>query len=406
VQPATGTWWRILIWVAIVLATLGFLYAVRSILLPFALAFIITVLLEPSIQKLRRKGVSRKAAVSAVMLVFFGIVTGVLIFAVPAVSRQIQGFSANLQSMTNQLGASTDQTVFTRWNPVIRATPAKPNPVDQILEQFQSPLERFGLPTTRRSMVQQYVEPHRAKISKSVQTFFNGFLGIVLSAGSQFFLLLFTPIFVALMLSDFERLKVRSATWIPTSIRAETISLFRDVGQVFISYLRGVTTSVAVYTLLMATLFLILGVQYAILVALLVGAVYMIPYLGYIISAVTLLCITGLSGQTGNGLLHFGSSWSFASAVVAIYTVVFFVYDNFVNPQFMGRAVGLNLLVSMFVVFSGGALFGIVGMIIAYPTAGAIRVILERLIRSATSTTTTGIELPPIPLRHRPTVST
>lgn len=405
-QPTTGTWWRILIWVAIVVATLGFLFAVRSILLPFALAFLITVLLEPNIQKLRRRGVSRSASVTLVMCVFFGLVTGVLIFAVPAVSRQIQGFSANLQSLTNQLGASTDQTVFTRWNPVIKATPTKPNPVDQVLEQFQSPLERFGLPTTRRALVQQYVEPHRAKISKSVQTFFNGFLGIVVSAGSQFFLLLFTPIFVALMLSDFERLKIRSATWIPTSIRAETIGLVRDVGQVFISYLRGVTTSIAVYTCLMACLFLILGVPYAILVALLVGAVYMIPYLGYLISAVTLLAITGLSGLTGNGVLHFSSAWSFAMTVVAIYTVVFFVYDNFVNPQFMGRAVGLNLLVSMFVVFSGGALFGIVGMVIAYPTAGAIRVILERLIRSATTAGVDFVGLPPVPLRHRSSLGT
>jgi predicted PurR-regulated permease PerM len=54
----------------------------------------------------------------------------------------------------------------------------------------------------------------------------------------------------------------------------------------------------------------------------------------------------------------------------------------------------------MFVIFSGGALFGLIGMIIAFPLAGAVKVILERLLR-VTSVQAETLALPMVPLRHR-----
>ena len=399
-RPAIS-WWKILIWVAVVAATLGFLYAVRGILLPFVLAFVISVLLDPTIQKLRRRGWSRGFSVGFVMVVFFSLVGLLGVLTVPMISRQLSGFSGNLQNLTQQLGSGANTTLYTNWNPVTRAVPAKANPVDQILTTFESPLSRFGFPTTRRALVQQYVEPHRDNIAKSITNFFNGFFNILLNAGSKALMLLFTPIFVFLMLSDFERLKVRSATWIPTSIRAETISLVREVGQVFINYLRGVTTSVMIYTGICAILFSILGVPYPILLALIAGGVYMVPYLGYLITALIVFAATGFSGETGNFMMNFADSWTFATVVTVVYTIIFFAYDNFVNPKFLGSAVGLNQLVSMFTVFSGGALFGIVGMIIAFPVAGSVKVILERIIRTTSSGAPDHLSLPVTPLRHR-----
>ena len=58
----------------------------------------------------------------------------------------------------------------------------------------------------------------------------------------------------------------------------------------------------------------------------------------------------------------------------------------------------------MFVIFSGGALFGLVGMIIAFPLAGSVKVILDRLIR-ITSANQEVLSLPSIPIRHRSTTT-
>lgn len=396
------SWWKISLWVALVCATFGFLYMVRAILPPFVLAFLISVLLEPSIQRLQRRGFSRTFSVGTAFLLFLVLLTGVVVTVVPRVSGQLSSFSRSLQSVTAQLAAGDNQSAYIRWNPAVRSqSGALSNPIDQVLDQFSGPLERMGIPSSRRALVQQYVEPHREKIAASVRTFFDSFFSILLNAGSQFFLLLFTPVFVWLMLSDFEQLKVRSATWIPTSIRADTISLVRDVGQVFINYLRGITTSISIYTVIISIVLTVLGVPYAILLALIAGAVYMVPYLGFLISLLSVVLVTGLTGTKGNFFMEFGDPWTFAIACGAVFLAVFFVYDNFVNPRIVGKSVGLSMLVSMFVVFSGATLFGIAGMILALPVAGSVKVMLERLLRLTTTTGAAELKLPATPLRHR-----
>jgi predicted PurR-regulated permease PerM len=58
----------------------------------------------------------------------------------------------------------------------------------------------------------------------------------------------------------------------------------------------------------------------------------------------------------------------------------------------------------MFVIFSGGALFGLPGMILAFPVAGSIKVLLDRVIRF-TNKTDGELILPEVPLRHREVIT-
>jgi predicted PurR-regulated permease PerM len=113
-----------------------------------------------------------------------------------------------------------------------------------------------------------------------------------------------------------------------------------------------------------------------------------------------LLIVTGLSGETNVRFLEFNSPWAAAAATVAGYLIFDRAFDLFVFPKVVGRSVGLNPIVSLFVVFSGGALFGLMGMLLAFPLAGAVKVVLDRLIR-VTSTGSGEVYLPAVPLRHR-----
>ena len=71
-----------------------------------------------------------------------------------------------------------------------------------------------------------------------------------------------------------------------------------------------------------------------------------------------------------------------------------------IYPKFVGKAVGLDPIVSMFVIFCGGALFGLPGMILAFPVAGCVKVIMDRLLK-VTNQVTVELSLPEKPLRHR-----
>lgn len=396
-------WWKIALWAALVVVALWFLHAVRGILMPFVLALIISVLLDPVIRKLRMRGYSRGASVALVSFLFFGTFIALGIWATPVVGNQLVTFRESLEKYTTQL-STEDPTanLYLRWNPVLRAQPhGAEGQIDTLLQGFSPYLERVGLPSDRKSIVKQYIEPHRKEFTAVVQNFFNSFLGIIGKAASSFLLLLFTPIFVLMMLADMETLRIKSASWIPPSIRAETISLLRDIGDVFIKYLRGVTITLSGYILMMSILLTVLGAPYSILLALLAGATYLIPYVGQVISATVICFAVGLGGATSNWLFSTSSSWSLGITVALIFYVCGFIYDNLVYPQMVGKAVGLHPLVSFFVIFAGGALYGLVGMIVAFPIAGAIKVILERMLRVTSSVHSDDLSLPVTPLRHR-----
>lgn len=401
-NSTSGGWWKVAIWVGLVLLSLWFFYAVRSVLLPFALAFIIAILLEPLIQKLRARGLSRGFAVTLVFLTFFGVVGIAAMKAIPMASTQINGLVGSVRRIVVDITAETQaQSVFVRWNPTQVAKPDSADRFDKFLVQYKPWLDKAEVPSTRTELIKKYVEPNQKKISEGVRGFFGGFLGMLGGAISQIFLLLFTPIFTLMILGDMETLKVRSISWIPPSIRRETVGLMQDVGNVLISYLRGVTTSIMVYTALATVVLLILGVPYGILLALIFGSIYVIPYLGGVMILATVFLSTWLSGTTKCIIFSSADPMQFAMIITAVYAVFHFGYDNLINPMFIGKAVGLNPLVSMFVIFCGGALFGLVGMIISYPIAGVVKVVLQRLLKITGTATKETVHLPAIPLRHR-----
>jgi predicted PurR-regulated permease PerM len=150
----------------------------------------------------------------------------------------------------------------------------------------------------------------------------------------------------------------------------------------------------------MSIVLALIGAPYSILLGVIFGALYLVPYLNVLISGTILVIVTGLTGQDSGLIIHANSSWGFAVMLLLVYMACHFTYDSLVYPRVVGKAVGLDPVVSMFVIFSGGALFGLVGMIIAFPLAGSVKVILDRLIR-VTSASQDALRLPSVPLRHR-----
>jgi len=343
------------------------------------------------------------AAVLLVMGLFFTVTTAVLLKAAPMVVSQVSNFSGAIRGVFSSISdEAQSQSAFVRWNPTVVAKPDTGDQFDKFLGKYKTYLDRAEIPSSRAELIKKYVEPNQKKIGDGVKGFFGSFLNLLGGAAAKMFLLLFTPIFVLLILKDMESMKMKSVSWIPPSIRKETVGLLQDVGEVFISYLRGVTTSIMIYTCLSAVVLGVLGIKYFILLALLFGSVYVIPYLGGVMILTTIFLVTWLTGTKDSFIgLHAGDPMTYAIYVTGIYTVFHFGYDNLLNPMFVGKSVGLNPLVSMFVIFCGGALFGLVGMIISYPIAGVVKVVLQRLLRITGTATKETVQLPAVPLRHR-----
>ncbi|OJU61487.1 MAG: hypothetical protein BGO01_05235 [Armatimonadetes bacterium 55-13] len=398
--------WRILLWATIVVVALVFLYLVRGILLPFVISFIISALLEPSVRKLRLRGYSRGAAVGMVFVVFFLGLGFIGVFAGPSIARQVSMASGKLDEFTTSLtGGDKTDNFFLRWNPVNQAQEfTKQDQFDVLLNQARPFLERAGLPSTRRAITEQYIDKHRGEIASSAQKAFGSFFGILGTLASGLFTLLLVPLIVFLMLLEMEDLRRRGPRWIPPSIRASTIAIMSDIGQVFLRYLRGVATVVLLYIVMATIVLWFFNVPYAFLLAFVFGGLYLVPYLGNIINYAVLFLMLGLGGVSGNFLFSMGSPWTYAILVTAIFAGIGLVFDQMVYPQVVGNSVGLSGVINVFVILSGAALFGLPGMIIAFPLAGSVKVILDRLIK-VTSVPSDTLALPAVPLRHRSSAS-
>lgn len=447
---------RILIWVAIMMIVALFLYSVRSVLLPFLFAVLAAALLDPAIRKLRLRGFSRTGAVLTVFSAFFLVLGVIGALAAPRVVQQVRDIresattflydtvlpghlarflgDAKIGSRLDESNYPSDLTSFMRWLedesqasahraffiefeselerydvPKTRTqiladseTLTRPGYLDALLANNREWLERANLPTSADEAERRYNV--RSKLENFVQGFVDGALGgaaaIVQYLLSSIFLLILTPIITLFMLFEYDRAKRRFVTWIPPAIRPAATELLSDVGDVLSSYFRGLISSIALYTTIIALLFFIMGVPYALFLALLCGVFYIIPYFGSFISMGLLLFTVISSGKTGVGPIQFGAPATYALVCVAVFFIIGILYDQLVHPRIVGKAVGLSPVTSFFVVLCGYATLGLAGMLFAFPVAGFIKVVLDRLIRYTTTSEAAEIKLPRVPSRH------
>lgn len=392
-------------WAVLVVTALLFIYLVRGILLPFIVSFIIAALLEPTVRRLRLRGMSRGGAVTLVILGFYVVVGGLGLLVAPSISRETQQLTDQVQEITASISRQgQSDNFFLRWDPMVQIQQqgTATNQIDSLLERYSGTLERLGLPTTRREIMEQYVDKNRPQITRMVQNFSNSAFGILTDLFSHILLIVIVPILVPLILVDMDNIRRRGPRWIPPAIRASTMGILGDIGQVFVKYLRGITTVVLIYATVMTLFLWAMGVPSWILLGPLFAGLYLVPYIGNIISALTVFTVVGFSNVTGGVIHPFASPWAYGALVTALYLVIGLVFDHLIYPQMVGNSVGLSPVISMFVIFCGGALFGLPGMLIAFPLAGSVKVILDRLIR-VTSVSQEGLNLPSTPLRHRTT---
>lgn len=393
--------WRIALWVILVISALYFIYLVRSTAAVFGLAFIVAAILEPLVRKLYLKGLSWRLSVLVVWLTGVGIAILLSIWLVPVVSRQLVTFRDTTEEITRRVARQTAQdNYFVRWNPryIVTNDPTIQE-IDRFFQNQEPMLRQLGLPTNRRQAVNQYIEPFRQSASSQASNFFSNAMKTLTSVGSNLMIWGFIPVIVLFILQDMQKFKERASSLIPPSIRSETVEIISDVSNVFVGYLRGMSIVLIYYLVIASITLTLLGAPYSLLLAALFTAIYLIPIVGGVINCLLLLFLTGSSGKNWNIFFTIENPWIFGLVIALIYAFIFTFFDPIITNRVVGKAVGLSPVLSFFVVFSFGALFGPVGMVFAFPIAGAAKIIIDRLLEVTSKSQ--DLQLPAIPTRHR-----
>ncbi len=157
----------------------------------------------------------------------------------------------------------------------------------------------------------------------------------------------------------------RLLRWIPHEHRDRVAATIRPLESRLGGYVRGqMLVSLAVGTFIGIGL-KILGVQHALLLAVLAGLLNLVPFVGSLLTAVLAV------------LVAFNQSVALAGCTVCLYMVEQWVESNFIVPQLLGTQVELHPLVVLFAILIGASLMGLAGALIAVPIATATMYIAE-----------------------------
>jgi predicted PurR-regulated permease PerM len=115
--------------------------------------------------------------------------------------------------------------------------------------------------------------------------------------------------------------------------------------------------------------FLVLGIKYAIFLALLAALLNLVPYVGMLVANVFCMLITLVSAEDPKSALWVG----------IVLAGVQIIDNHFLMPLIVGNKVRINALVTIVGVLIGGLLCGIPGMFLAIPTLAVLKVIFDKV---------------------------
>lgn len=330
-----------LLTVGVGIALLGFyvLTNVGSLVGWIVTAAFIALGLDPIVRWLESKGLGRPLAAAIVILVLALGLTGFILLAVPRMVDQAQQFVASVPA-----------TVESFMNSAL----------------FRAVNGRFDIATAfenTTAAVQQRLS--------SDQDLLGGIFGSVVSVGAVMInAVTGTLIVMALtlyFLFSLPTMKAWGYRLAPASRRARVVQLGDQMINGVGNYVVGQACVALLNAAVAFTLMLITGVPYATLLVLCVALLAFIPLVGGVLAGITVTVVASLGG------------WDTALPYALCYFVYLQIEAYFVSPRIMARAVAVPGAVAVIAVVAGGALWGVLGALIAIPTAAAGLLLVREL---------------------------
>lgn len=312
--------------------------ALSVVLMPFAVSLVMAYLLSPVVSMMERRRISRTAAIIALYLVFAIIV---LIFCV----RVMPPLLEDLQELALEL-------------------PLYAQRLQEIVDYLQDNYRRFNLPPHVREIVDSNITGLEQSLTWQLERAYR----FLLSLFSRALLLLLVPILTYYLLRDEEHLKRRLVHVIPAAARPRFLSALGDINKALGAFFRGaILVSLAVGLLYYAA-FLIIGLDFPLILAVIGGITNLIPFIGPIIGAVPAFLMAILESPLQ------------AVRVLALIVIIQQLESQLIYPLIIGRSTGFHPLAVILALLVGARLFGFVGLLLAMPVAIILRIVAGHLL--------------------------
>lgn len=310
---------------------------IQLLLVPMMLSGFMYYLLRPIVNYLGTKNVKPGLSVLLIYLVFTGLFVLFWVLVWPTLREQIQNFIDNtpylVEGIQNQFNKLQNDPSFSRF---------------------------FKGDTDVTTRLTEY-------LNSAINWVTNSMSNLITVISSIVVIIATLPIILYYMLKDGHKLSPILQGLIPKKYRKEGQEMFKDIDSAVSGFIVTRVLLNVVLGILLYIGFLLIGLPYSLLLAVISIPLNFIPYVGSLLAAVPVVIVGFIESP----------SLAIWSAVVIL--IAQQIQDNVLSPVIYGKSLDVHPLTTVLLVLVGGDFYGLIGVLIALPVYMIIKIIFLRI---------------------------
>jgi predicted PurR-regulated permease PerM len=362
------------------------------VLWPLAVAGVIAYLLDPVVDRLEQRGLSRVKAIVGVFglaLLILGVVFGSVIPQIVVETRQlaqrVPDYTARLESRVQHWIENPPPFVRRFFKSDVESsglpgTVTNTNEFSGLVTTNELPVATTGTnstPLLTGTLDKDTLQSATSWLTKMLPKAGRWFFGQVGKVAAWFGViagLALIPVYAFYLLLEKRGIESSWTDYLPVAdsvFKDELVFVLSSINGYLIAFFRGQVLVALCDAILYTVGFLLIGLPYAVLLGATAVLLTMIPFLGAITLCTTALIIA---------FVQFGD-WLHPLLVLAVFGVVQTLEGLFISPRIMHGRVGLHPLAIIIAVMAGTTLLGgLLGGILAIPLTAVLRVLMARYV--------------------------
>jgi predicted PurR-regulated permease PerM len=303
-----------------------------AIFFPVLISGLVYYILRKPVQLLHRY-LPKIVSILIVFTVVAGLFSGFFYFAGSLLGEQVSGLTENF-----------------------------PKKIDEVTEESQKVINDNSIGFINADELKQKALNYLSKLSQNLGENIMTLFSLITSIAT---VLVVVPFLAFFFLKDDEKLRPYIMKHIPEEHEQEGNRILKDIDKTLFTYVTGQFIIALVDGTLMYIGYKIIGLEYALILAIFTMFLTVVPFLGPIIGVIPALFVA----LTSSPLMMF--------KVLIVLVVVQQLEGNLVTPQVMGKKLNLHPITVILLLIAAGSLYGFIGILIAIPLYSVVKIIIK-----------------------------
>ncbi|UOE93227.1 AI-2E family transporter [Alkalihalobacillus sp. LMS39] len=315
---------------------------IQTLFAPIILAGVLYYLFRPFVNLLAKK-MPRSLAILLLYIIVAAVLTFLFLLVGPELQKQLNSFMKNIPHLMNEI-----RTLINNLQQ------------NEYLSRFQLN-ENFSF-----EQISSELTTTINNVLSTIGTNLASFIGFITNA---VLIVIIIPFVLFYMLKEGEKAPAQFLRLLPKKQQEDARRILGDMDKALSSYIQGQIIVSFCVGVLAYIAFLIIKLDYPLVLALVAMFTNVIPFIGPWIGTIPAVVV---------GLIH---SPFMALLVILVIIVIQQIESNLISPQVMGRKLAIHPLTIILLILAAGRFAGLLGLILAVPTYAVLKVIVSHIYR-------------------------